>query len=94
MTERSQSCPPGISLVPHLSTGVAFNNFDRFVETTSGKDTLHDTVGIIYQFVEPHNPSETSPEVFNKTQDKFISENETDDGASTSDSRLHGCLQK
>jgi len=32
-----------------MPTGVAFDNFDRFVETSSGKDTLHDTVGIIYQ---------------------------------------------
>lgn len=28
---------------------MAFDNFDRFTETSSGKDTLHDTVGIIYQ---------------------------------------------
>lgn len=47
-TERSHSCPKGIARVPHLSTGVAFDNFDRFVETASGKDTLHDTVGVIY----------------------------------------------
>jgi hypothetical protein len=29
--------------------GVAFNNYDRFVETITGKDTLYDTVGIVYQ---------------------------------------------
>lgn len=34
---------------PQLRTHVAFDNFDRFVETSSGKDTLHDTVGIVYQ---------------------------------------------
>ena len=28
---------------------MAFDNFDRFVETLGGKDTLHDTVGIAYQ---------------------------------------------
>ena len=28
---------------------MAFDNFDRFVETLSGKDTLHDTAGIAYQ---------------------------------------------
>lgn len=48
----SQSCPSGILLQPHLSTGVAFDNFDRFVETSNGKDTPNDTVGIIFQFVE------------------------------------------
>lgn len=34
---------------PKLCTHVAFDNFDRYVETSSGKDTLHDTVGIVYQ---------------------------------------------
>lgn len=42
--------PAGISRVDGLSTHVAFDNFDRFVDTATGKDTLHDTVGIIYQF--------------------------------------------
>lgn len=34
---------------PMLRTHVAFDNYDKFVETSSGKDTLHDTVGIVYQ---------------------------------------------
>lgn len=42
--------PAGISRVDGLSTHVAFDNFDRFVDKPTGKDTLHDTVGIIYQF--------------------------------------------
>ena len=33
-------------------TGVAWDNFDRFVETKSGKDTLHDTVGVAYQVLD------------------------------------------
>ena len=33
---------------PEFNTGIAWDNFDRFVETKSGKDTLHDTVGIAY----------------------------------------------
>ena len=45
----TQAYPEGIIRSPHLCTGLAFNNFDRFVDTSSGKDTLHDTVGIIYQ---------------------------------------------
>ncbi|GFX66459.1 hypothetical protein TNCV_1291401 [Trichonephila clavipes] len=48
---RSQICPPDIIQSPSLSTGVAFDNFDRYVDTLTGKDTLHDTVGIIYQNV-------------------------------------------
>ena len=34
---------------PNLCTGMAFDNFDRFGETSSDKDTLHDTVCIAYQ---------------------------------------------
>lgn len=34
---------------PQLHTHLAFDNFDKFVETSSGKNTLHDTVGIVYQ---------------------------------------------
>lgn len=45
---RSKICPEEISKRCDLHTGVAFDNFDRFVETATGKDTLHDTVGIIY----------------------------------------------
>lgn len=49
---RSDVCPEGIVRSRNLCTGVAFNNFDRFVDTTSGKDTLHDTVGIIFQNID------------------------------------------
>lgn len=41
--------PYGLSPNPNLRTHVAFDNFDKFVETATGKDTLHDTVGIVYQ---------------------------------------------
>ncbi|GFX38378.1 uncharacterized protein TNCV_2343541 [Trichonephila clavipes] len=34
---RSQICPPGIIQGPSLSTGVAFDNFDRYVDTLTGK---------------------------------------------------------
>ena len=34
---------------PEFNTGLAWDKFDRFVETTSGKDILLDTVGIAYQ---------------------------------------------
>lgn len=39
---------------PQLYTHVAFDNFDRYVETSTGKDTLHDTVGIVYQNESPY----------------------------------------
>lgn len=34
---------------PGLRTHLAFDNFDRYVETNDGKETLHDTVGILFQ---------------------------------------------
>jgi hypothetical protein len=48
-TLRLNICPEGIIPTNNLSTGLAYNNFDRFVDTATGKDTLHDTVGIIIQ---------------------------------------------
>lgn len=38
---------------------LAYDNFDRFVETTNGKDTLHGTVGIIYQNIELNTSEES-----------------------------------
>lgn len=34
---------------PELRTHLAFDNYDRYVETATGKDTMHDTVGIVHQ---------------------------------------------
>ena len=41
--------------------GLAFDNYDRFVETIAGKDTLHDTVGIVYQTVKLGNTIDKNP---------------------------------
>lgn len=54
-------CPEDILRHPDLNTGVAFDKFDRFVETLNGKDTLHDTVGIIFQDIV-QNPDPVSVE--------------------------------
>lgn len=51
LLNRSKICPNEICKRQDLFTGVAFDNFDRYVDTATGKDTLHDTVGIIYQTV-------------------------------------------
>lgn len=51
-------CPPGIIRSANLHTGVAFHNFDRYVETADVKDTLHDTVGIIYQNIPTQSKDE------------------------------------
>ncbi|GFY36060.1 uncharacterized protein TNCV_4844321 [Trichonephila clavipes] len=51
---RTGICPEAVNKNENLSTGMAFDNFDRFVDTKNGKDTLHDTVGIIYQNIDPN----------------------------------------
>ena len=50
-TKENLLSPEGMSLSSDKATGLAFDNYDCFVETLSGKDTLHDTVGIAYQLV-------------------------------------------
>ena len=47
----NQITPSGISKENSCSTRLAFDNYGRFKEALSGKDTLHDTVGIAYQTV-------------------------------------------
>ena len=39
------------NLNPNLNTENVFGNYDRYLETLTGKNTLHDTVGIVYQDV-------------------------------------------
>ena len=48
--------PVGMKLNPRCETGVAWGNFNRFVETITGKETLHDTVGITYQTITEEEP--------------------------------------
>ncbi|CAH0563075.1 unnamed protein product [Brassicogethes aeneus] len=50
-TDREDLCPSDIIKTGDWLAGVAFDNYDRFVDTHTGKDTLHDTVGIIYQTI-------------------------------------------
>lgn len=51
--EESKLLPESLLRRPDLNTGVVFDNFDLFVETLTGKDTLHDTVGIVTQDIAP-----------------------------------------
>lgn len=56
-TELAYTLASNNSVVPYgiignnsgLCTSAAFDNYDRFIDTATGKNTLHDTVGIIYQ---------------------------------------------
>ncbi|CAG9834603.1 unnamed protein product [Diabrotica balteata] len=54
---RTEICPEVINKEENLVAGVAFDNYDRFVDTKTGKDTLHDTVGIMYQNIDPKDPN-------------------------------------
>ena len=47
--KNSKETPLGMETTPDFNTGITWDKFDRFVETMSGKDTVHDTVGIAYQ---------------------------------------------
>ena len=48
-----QICSNDIVRKPNLCAGVGFDNFDKFVDTITGEDTSHDTVGIIFQNIVP-----------------------------------------
>ena len=59
IANQNRATPDGIKLVPGLSTGTAWDNYDENTETLSGKDTLHDTVGICFQNVPEQTQTET-----------------------------------
>ena len=52
--------PFGMQTRPNLLLGVAWDNYDRFVCTLTGKNTLHDTVGIVYQDLEEGSMGESA----------------------------------
>lgn len=47
--DRKLHCPDGT--FECLPMRLAFDNYDELTDTLSGKDTLHDTMGILYQNV-------------------------------------------
>ena len=49
--DRKEACPAGS--VPGVPCGLAFDNYDELTNTLSGADTLHDTMGIMYQSKPP-----------------------------------------
>ena len=55
--KKQELTPVGMSRSSDVCTALAFDNFDRFVESLSGKDTLHDTVGIVYQTISNNTNS-------------------------------------
>ena len=56
-TKSVKATPFGMRLNAGAATGVAWENFDMFVETKSRKYTLHNTVGIAYPVLENLRPN-------------------------------------
>ena len=59
--ERKKACPE--DTLPGLPMGLAFDNFDELTQTLSGSNTLHDTMGILYQNL----PDDDDQSVINHT---------------------------
>ena len=64
--------PPEMKRSPNLCNGLAFDNFDGFVETSTGKNTLHDTVCIAYQRQRGENANEVDQEYENQATLKQV----------------------
>ena len=70
--------PNGISADSKGGIGCAFDNFDQFLESQSGKDTLHDTVGISHELVFPEvNGSSGEEKSDRNTQTKTADDSES-----------------
>lgn len=55
LVEKSEIRPADVIPSADLDVSVAFDNQDRYVDTQSGKDSIHDTVGISIQDI-PDEP--------------------------------------
>ena len=51
-SKNSNYTPYGMHLCPESDIGLAWDNFDLYVETENGKDTLQNTNGMCYQVLE------------------------------------------
>ena len=67
-TKSVKATPFRIGSNASAASGVACDNFDRFVETRSGKDTLHETIGIAYQV-----PDNSQPNILGDNQERLNS---------------------
>lgn len=52
ISEAGNMCPSDIIREKNLRTVTVFDNFDRFIDTPTGKSTLNDTVGIAIQDIK------------------------------------------
>ena len=76
--ETQMETPNEISAWSKGGIGCAFDNFDQFVESPSGKNTLHDTVRILYELVFPEVNGGSDAENNGKnTQEKTTDDSKT-----------------
>ena len=66
LQERGVACPDGT--LKGSPMGLAFDNFDEITQTLSGADSLHDTMGILYQNI----PTVAFPQVAEAPSKKSI----------------------
>ena len=77
-TELQMERQDGMSACNKGGKGCNFDNFHRFVESQSGKDTFHNTVGISYELVFPEINGSSDAESNDKnTQEKTTDDSET-----------------
>lgn len=73
ITNKGTCCPSEVHQKKGLHTVCVFDNFDRFVESSSGKVTMNDTVGIVVQDIEPEQPVE-EPHTTAKDMDEIMTD--------------------
>ena len=78
-TETQMETPNGMGACSKDGIGCAFDYFDPFVESQSGKDTFRNTVGISYELVFPEVNGSSNAE----NNDKDTQEKTTDDSENT-----------
>lgn len=66
--DRQLNCPAGT--VSGVMCGLAFDNYDELTHTLSGSDTLHDTMGILYQSQGSSSPTEPFPQSGKQDEDE------------------------
>ena len=85
VTKEKRLTPNEMSLNTAINIGVAFDNFDRYFETISGKDTLHNTVDIAYKTLSKATEESVNFQAEGGQEVKFSMHVDKDSLAVTSD---------
>ena len=60
VTSASKISHPDLVQDSSLTVGITYDNFNEFMETLFGKDTLHNTLGIVYKSVSEETSAAAS----------------------------------